>query len=162
MRFFPWPGPWMGRGAGAAPCMRGTRSGTDAGQARSNWPSLTPATNAAHSSGVKRSTGPLGSFESLRSTSVIANPTSTQAGLTAPEKELLRNAGDGESGLLDSFIEPSFLVCRLHRVGGETKNRPLTWADSWMTNWGATWERTWVAVWAQTWRRPLRGQRVAM
>src|SRR5450756_1048765 len=105
-------------------------------QAMSNWPSFTPAVNAVHSSGLKWSTGPSWSLESRSRTSAVTNPTSTQAGLTAPEKELLRNAGDW----MDSVMMASFLVRRRPDAGGEIKIRLLTWGDSWVTNWGQTWK----------------------
>lgn len=118
-----------------------------AGQMRSNWPSLTPAMNATHSCGVKWCTGPPGTLESRRSTSVTTNATSTQASLADPEKELLRNAGSGEICWLDSVIVASLLVCRRHLAGDEIKNRPLTWADIWQARWVQTWVTTWMEVW---------------
>ena len=152
----------MGRGAGAAPRRRGTRPGGSAGQAMSNWPSLTPATNAAHSTGVKLSTGPSGSLESRRSTPEVTNPTSTQAGLAAPEKELLRNAGNPEGSWLDTIIGSSFLVRRRHGAGDEIKIRPLTWADSLMANRVRAWEGTWAAAWGPAWAGPFTRPRRRM
>ena len=58
---------------------------TTVAQAMSNWPSLAPAMNAFHSCGVKRSTGPSGSFGIAQEHLGGHEPTSTQAGLLAPE-----------------------------------------------------------------------------
>lgn len=145
-----------GRGAGAAPAWGGTRSGMAVAQAMSNWPSLTPETNASHSCGVNRSTGPSGSLESRRSTSAVTNPTSTQAGLLAPEKELLRNTEGEAVGWSYLLIVASFRGCRRHHAGDKIQIGPLTWSNYRATNWARTWERTWAA----TWDGSLPGRRV--
>src|SRR5260370_12073722 len=135
----------------------GTGSGMTMAQAMSNWPSLAPAMNGFRSCGVKRSTGPYGSLESRMSTSAVTNPTSTQAELTAPEKELLRNTEGEAIGWSYAVIVASFQVCRRHCAGDEIQIRSLTWSDSRVTNWARTWEWTWAA----TWDPSLPGRRVA-
>jgi hypothetical protein len=135
--------------AGAARACHGTRL-VWRGQARSNWPAFTPATNAFHSSTVKRRTGPPRSLESRMSTADVSKPTSTHWGLEAPEKVLFRNRG---ADLAKSFILMSFQLFGLFRrrlgVAAECHGRALSWADSWSSGWSLTCIGTCNETWIQ-------------
>ena len=133
--------------AGAACAGHGTRL-VRHGQARSNSPAFTPARKALHSSTVKRRTGPSWSLESRMSTADVSKPTSTQAGLEAPEKELFRNRG---VGLPKSFISMSFQLFGLFRrrrpASDRSHDQALSWMDSWLPGWPLTCFETCIETW---------------
>jgi hypothetical protein len=69
-------------------------------------------------------------LESRMSTADVSKPTSTQAGLEAPENELFTN---GTADLPKSLISMSFqlsdLFLRRLRAADESHDRALSWAD---------------------------------